>query len=388
MLLQPVQLSFLRTLHQSVPSTAGQPPGRSTVRIQRLENKEGVQGRYHFQHPSLQAFTQLRPKVGPGDTSSPPNSYTLVYKKRLVINPLLAKPLRASRGPRPKSPSRTLPSGRRLAGSGSICLLTASFPSAGHVCCPWDTELSPRLTQRRRQEGLLSPRLPAKEQELVSSLQPRPYNCCHGSIGGRAGPAFEGRDLSFCTQQALDQHCKLQTSSRAQAAAQGGLPALSRVPQAPDAENPPPQPPAGEPPPLPNLEHRPLGPGPGKSPLATAAGPASLGRDDWLNSGRRRCRHFRHPEAAKETEGGHLGSVRLQGAGSGGVGGQRAEAEAEAEAESEPKGEELSGAGAASAAPSMVGARILRRPVLHSASLTASSWSSGAVGGAAWRLRR
>lgn len=40
-----------------------------------------------------------------------------------------------------------------------------------------------------------------------------------------------------------------------------------------------------------------------KSPLATAAGQASSGHADWPSSGRRRCRHFRHPEAAEEAEG-------------------------------------------------------------------------------------
>lgn len=56
---------------------------------------------------------------------------------------------------------------------------------------------------------------------------------------------------------------------------------------------------------------------------------------------------------------------------------------AEAEAEIEPEGEEQPGAGAASAVPSMVGARSSRGPVSHS-----TSSSSGAAGGAVWRLRR
>lgn len=140
-------------------------------------------------------------------------------------------------------------------------------------------------------------------QELGSSPQPRPYNCCYISIWGSAVPAFEGRYLSFCIQQALDQHYKYQSSSQAQAAAQGRLPALSRVPRALDAGNPPPPLPAGTRQPCPASGAAPSALDQAESPLATAAGPASSGRANWLDSGRRRCRHFRHPEAAKEAEG-------------------------------------------------------------------------------------
>lgn len=109
-----------------------------------------------------------------------------------------------------------------------------------------------------------------------------------------------------------------------------------------------------------------------------------LGRADWPSPGRRGAVTSGIRRQQRKPTGGHLGSVRFGGAGSG-VGGRQAEAEAE----SEPQGEEQSGAGAASAAPSMVGARSLPRPVLRSTSRTSSSaFSSGAAGGAVWRPGR
>ncbi|XDA86181.1 hypothetical protein R6Z07F_015931 [Ovis aries] len=69
--------------------------------------------------------------------------------------------------------------------------------------------------------------------------------------------------------------------------------------QAPSIPWEPPQPPAGTSQPFPAMGSAPSA---RESPLATAVRSASSGLADWPNSGRRRCRHFRHPEAAKEAE--------------------------------------------------------------------------------------
>ncbi|XP_027956193.1 coiled-coil domain-containing protein 8 homolog [Eumetopias jubatus] len=166
---------------------------------------------------------------------------------------------------------------------------------------------------------------------------------------------------------------KRQPSSRTQAIAQGHVPTLSGAPAARAAPGHPFRAQSA----ASSTRDR------TKSPLATAAGQASSGRADWPSSGRRRCRHFRHPEAAEEAEGRPSWvreAPRYR---------ERRRPAVEAEEASEPEEAEQPGAGTASAAPSMVCARSPRRPVLHSAlSTSSSSSSSGAAGGAVWRPRR
>lgn len=50
------------------------------------------------------------------------------------------------------------------------------------------------------------------------------------------------------------------------------------------------------------LGHRPLGLRRDQVAPSNSSGADFLGRADWPNFGRRRCRHFRHPEAAEEAD--------------------------------------------------------------------------------------
>ncbi|XDB62542.1 hypothetical protein AB1E18_015885 [Capra hircus] len=133
---------------------------------------------------------------------------------------------------------------------------------------------------------------------MLSSAQG--CSACRGRERCGALPAFEGRDLGCCTQQTLHRRYKRQSSSLSSGRRPG--PFAGSFPRAATSGTRCPSRPSR--PPVPASPSQPWVPPPSarESPLATAVRPAFSGLADWPNSGRRRCRHFRHPEAAKEAE--------------------------------------------------------------------------------------